>query len=393
MKVRMDRRNFLVKAAYASIFGSIFKIEILGAKEEFSSKSIFLLGHGLKPKSNLFDPSSSRSEPGEIRIKNITNSFSQSSIKVPFLPHGFCQNPLNKNIFCTFEKWGPNSATFDVQENKLVKKFQLPNQMRFFGHGCFGKTEKYVYASLMDDQLAQGFVGLFDPMSLKLLDRFATQGVYPHDCQWDSEESQIVVLNSRKKVALDYRQQVFPRADAEDVSSIVFLDPEKGTVRQIYKLNNIQGGYAHFLKTSKSFIFTGSAEMKDGKSIPMAAVRHNADGIIKPLYPFSQQISKKDYKGEALSMIVNESENLLALTLPYSDEVHIWDLKREQLLNSFKVKEPRGLCYFPDTKKIFISSASEAKLHMIDRTFQKLEELNYAEKWGGRGSHLYFYKV
>lgn len=119
----------------------------------------------------------------------------------------------------------------------------------------------------MDDKKGLGYLAIINPNNHKIIDYIPSEGAYPHDCQWDSFSKSVVVINSRKKTALNKDQQIKTRNAEDDASSLVWINPITRKIEKQINLQNTVGGYAHFHIISHEYIvISGSYNSKSGQS-------------------------------------------------------------------------------------------------------------------------------
>jgi len=372
-----SRRRFLVQSmatAAGVLCGSSLLLRSARAiaAPALSAGEYFLVGDGVRGKETLFGTADYAPIPGRIRIWRFGQVLAQE-IELPFFPHSFTSSPHAPQRIVTFEKWGRQMAEIDLGTLTAIRITQAQPGRRFFGHGVHGGN--FIYATQMDDAQGMGLVSVMDAATHQVVREFPTRGVFPHDCQWLPESNTLLVVNSRRSYAASKTGNNF--------SSVVWLDADTGKCRKQVYIETTQFGYAHFVRSSDGFlVLSGSYDVPGGMSQPLLAVMRPDDSV-QALMPASTTLH-----GEALSLHLNESDKLVATTLPNSSLLQIWNYQTGEFVRQFELPEPRGLAFSAEHDELLVTSAPGSSVFALDGAGMVQAPRLIAAGLAGRGSHL-----
>lgn len=374
-----SRRRVLQQAA-ASVAGFFYGPSLLAGsptapvtQEAFTTGEYFLIGDGVRGRESLFGTAGYSPQPGRVRIWR----FGQErvlEIGLPFLPHAFVADPIVPHRVVTFEKWGRYLAEIDLNAMVVLRVTQTRPGVRFFGHGAH--SGQYIYATQMDDNRGRGLVAVMEAGNHKHVQEIETQGVFPHDCQWVPDSHTLVVVNSRTvRVA---------NKNSKNFSSLVWLNVETGQCQKQIFIETREFGYAHFVRSAEgTMLLSGSYDTKLTGSQPLLSTIH-ADGSVRAF-----DLSDHSLRGEALSLYLNETDNLVLATFPRSSLIQVWNYATGEFIRQIKVGEPRGLAYSTEKNKLLVSSAQTSGFLALDKHLLAASSMPFASGLGGTGSHLF----
>jgi hypothetical protein len=377
----ISRRRFLLQssALFAGMFcGTAAMLQCWPARagsEGLPTNEGFLIGSGTKGSESLFGSSAYEPTPGSVKIW-YPGQTRTIEITLPFFPHSFTSHPSTPYRVIAFEKWGRHLAEIDLESLTVVRVTEAQPGRRFFGHGAHAGD--YFYATQMDDKHGKGLVSVMDAASHKVVHEFETHGVFPHDCQLTDSHT-LQVMNSRSTNSRD--------AVSGNRSSLVWLDTVSGECCKQIFIETPEFGYAHFARSVDGYTaLAGSYDSPKADSRPLLSVIRPDDSISSLI------ISGTTLRGEVLSLYLNETDHLMAATLPVSSQVQIWNYRSGELIHQIKIPEPRGLSYSAVLDGILLSSASTKSILSIDRTFISPPKI-VAPHIAGNGSHLYRFRI
>jgi hypothetical protein len=368
----ITRRRFLELSAVIAA-GTLLPGLARAASGAGASDECFLLGDGQSGGATLAGAAPYASRPGAVKIFRPGSARIQE-IPLPFFPHAFAPHPHVPGRVVTFEKWGRHIAELDIIGLRATRISMAPPGRRFFGHGAHGGD--HIYASQMDDVNGRGLLAVLDSTSLRPLGEIETLGAFPHECQWQGDGSALVVVNSRK------HSRASPQAD--NPSSLVWLDPHSGKCRKQHFVERAGTGYAHLAQSADGYyVVSGSQDQPHGGSNPLLAVLRPDDSV-QALD--TAGTAPHPLHGEILSLYLDRPSSSVVATFPGSSLVQTWNYRSGKLLAHASVPEPRGVIYSPFLHKLLVSSARERDLLALDNA---LHGRALVSTGMGTGSHLY----
>lgn len=365
---RREFIGFLIRSGVMGAFGTI--AATLESKE--SPQPILLIGDGQQGGSDQFTPAPPLAKSGALLfIEKRNGALVAENIPVHFLPHGFCLTEGPK--VWTFEKWYRGAAIIDLRTRRVVRRIDLPSNLRFFGHAA--SDGKMVYASAMNDKTGLGVVMVFNEKG-EVTDEWRSGGVYPHDCQLDNRTGELIILNSRSHLATTDEIK-FGRHKLSGRSCLTWINTQSGRISRQIELKNESGGYAHFHQGGDDqIILTGSMYDSFKRSIPLCAVVDKKGEVRSFLIP--------NLRGESLS-VARSPSGQIAITFPRSNCVLLWNEPTENP-RKLDIAEPRGVVWA--RVGFIVSSAGEQQLYVVDEAPGSKPKKLASHKVLGRGSHL-----
>lgn len=349
-----------------------------------ADSSTLLIGDGSRGSEDMFLRQAAQSAPGRVIFVDRRGKGARpqvTDLAVPFLPHAFSflETPAVSG-FC-FEKWGRRYAKFDPVKRELVGVFSVPDGIRLFGHGV--GVGRQIFASAMDDRSDEGILLVLEENGT-ISRRIKTGGVYLHDCQWDSNQQGILVLNSRSRVPRNQGEQKASYTSAEGASVLSLIDPVSGELKSRRLLGNRSGGFAHFAQASDgAIVVAGSGYDKKGNVVPLVSCLESSGEI----RAFALSVDTR-WVGEALSIALDPSGKAL-LSLPHTNRLVLWNYRSSlsgaaSAVAIVSMPEPRGVFWDPGVQRYIVSSATEKTLKFLGQSGDLHEKLAR----GGSGSHI-----
>ena len=119
--------------------------------------------------------------------------------------------------------------------------------------------------------------------------------------------------------------------------------------------------------------------------------RGNPPIIISPHGTQHQLPEPKSKKKGVLSILFIKNTDFVAATFPEANFLQIWDYKRQVVVKSFPLKNPRGLIMdtFNENESTFlVTSADDSTLSKVTIKQNEILLSKYEFKYGGKGAHI-----
>ena len=348
----------------------------------------FAIAHGKRElgKGNFF-ASPRIDQKGMVLIGNYAGT-QIKEYKTNFVSHQIIQNPKRRTQFFGIQKWGLNAISMNL-ENDEVTALELPEHHYFFGHGFCTLDGDFVLISAMDMRSAEGQLLVFETRSLKLVNKYRTYGVNPHDVQLSHDHKNILLIHGgnlpdeMKKTSQASRlNSCMTRLSADSGDLISHIELDSGTL-----------AYGHFLNIDDQQILCLGLQLERGgrRSLPPALAFLTQDRVEDLMV----DSSLKSCEGEALSARLVDASTAL-VTLPDSNTVVLFDFKQKNVKKTFFAQQPRGVARLP-TGDFLVSQSRQEKPFLVykavDQVTQDLQTYfqSPGEKrssWVAVGAHM-----
>lgn len=391
-----NRRQFLIIGAVAG--GSILMpdvLHLLSADQKASSSvqkspwSGFAIGHGRKESGrDKFYASPRVDESGRVLIADFAGT-QVREYKTKFVCHQIIQNPKRLTQFFGIQKWGDNAVAIDMESNQ-TKPLELPVGHYFFGHGFCTTDGQHVFISAMDTKTNEGQLLIYETKSLKLVNKYRTYGVNPHDTQTSLDGKNILVMHGG-----NLRSFLKDKSKATNKNScLTRLSIESGAFVSHAELDRSNQAYGHFLNLDDQDVLCMGLRLEktDERALPPALAL--LSGLT--VNDFVSSSILKDFTGEALSARMIK-DSIVLITLPDSDKVVLLDVKKRAVLKTYDLRKPRSVARMP-SGDFLISQSTESELFVVYKNeiqamldlkgyFQSLKNSNRSQ-WSANGAHM-----
>jgi hypothetical protein len=305
-------------------------------------------------------------------------------IDMPFSGHTVAQNPKYPYISASFEKWGYKGGVINLRDRTYTASTKASDGCMFMGHSAFVKDGSILVtaedAAGPDDsyQSTSGFLVLRDAMSLEILGKIPSGGVWPHDIRAVNNGDTIMVVNQGLPGGTRRSNLSWISVQSGTLLKQIFLDVEPDNV-----FDHMAVSFDHWIG------IVGSWRNKGKDRNDARAVLVSPDGKVKPL-PVTEEMAD-----EILSVTFLGQSGLMVGTMRRANMLGIWDYRVQKLVDIISIpRHPMGVLHdvtTDDKSPGFIVSTydgddllevtllSESEAHSVDL---------FSPQFGGRGSHL-----
>jgi WD40 repeat protein len=310
-----------------------------------------------------------------ILFLNLT-SYSHTLLKVPYVIHSIL--PIkNGREFILTSKGG---YLFHANREKIISSLRSPPNTMFYGHSSFFEIDNKIYSSVIDfldynhvplrkaikinpDDInfGQGHLLEIDLQDLKIVNRFSTGGLFPHD-QRKMNNSEIIILNSERS----------------DISNwggdLAIIDRNKKEVIKHYYLDNKYG-------------YCPLAHMYGDEELAFVGISNEAcviffDGKEMRKSVLERFIQEKYTEGEMLNAAFSaDGSRLLAMNID-NQFLGLWDTRTGKLIKHTFFKAIVSVNLYKD--QFLISIGDGLRFYDYDLNLKKeirYDDLNIKNKW------------
>ncbi len=260
-------------------------------------------------------------------------------IDLNFLPHGIIVDPKNKKRLLTFEKNGTAGAEIDLNSHTMRKAITASKDKIFSGHGVFNNAGGALFCVEISLRDNKGSITMRDGDNFDVLDEFPSHGENPHQCQLTNDAATLVVSNA---------------GSINSQPSICYIDVQSQQLLERITLTNQQLNAGHFdIAADGSLVVTSApgAGLKKTRSGGVS-IRSGDRSMLSMTQP-EMVIDKMT--GEALSLAIDNKNNIAAVTHPDGNMVTFWSIDKRELIKAMSVPDPRGVTLSLDGKSFIIS--------------------------------------
>jgi hypothetical protein len=303
-------------------------------------------------------------------------SYSHKLLKVPYIIHSVL--PIKEGSeFILTSKGG---YLFHVTRDKIISSLRSPKNTMFYGHSSFFENDNKIYTSVIDFldynyvpmrkaskinpndvNFGQGYLLEIDLKDLKVVNRFSTGGLFPHD-QRKMNNSEIIILNSERSDITDYGGE------------LAVIDRNQKEVIKHYYLNSKYG-------------YSPLAHMYGEEELAFVGISREAcvvffDGKEMRKSVLERFVQEKYNEGEMLNAAFSaDGSKLLAMNID-NQFLGLWDTKTGKLLKHTFLKSIVSVNRHED--QFMVSIGAGLKFYDYDLNPKKdilYENLNIKNKW------------
>ena len=345
-------------------------------------------------------------------------------LDVPLFGHEVIQNPLNPQILFTAEKWGLYAAIIDFKSRKIIAKIENGKGRRFFGHAQFAIDGQSVFSSEMNDLSGEGVVVQRDLKTGLILNEFGSGGVLPHQLRWIRGGKSIAVINYAEGFLKPHEIDSNPkspfqpvplskRAPSSDESTLgnrlaggskltvltldsrgIFSETESRltalpslfhfdwdpTTDLFFAAGNFEPGLVKATRTRSALEILASPEFA-----PSGQVLSSPQNPATPAKIFDfARAGSNGFLGEALSVAACPARSQIAVSLPESKSLLLWDWATDRLIHVERFGEVARGVVFVDPETLIVTVGPELRVFKYGRD-RWSETLRFP---AGNGSHL-----
>lgn len=313
-------------------------------------------------------------DPGSIKILDVASN-TVSAIPVPFFGHTVNQNPTRPEHVVSFEKWGKRGALVDIKDKKLLTMIPPAEGKTFFGHAAFSADGSKMVVTENNYAESEGALTFRDTSDMKVIQKYSSYGMVPHECRTPDNGKTIMVVNKGKD---------------KSISNLSWIDWNSGKLLNQVEFRdsyNVQFGHCD-LSYDNWVCVSGRS---DEKKFSELVVFISPQGEVLPV-KLPPKIAQK-MKGEALSIAFLGHSGLVGVTITKANLVLLIDYKTQELVRTVTLGVPNGILPVLDGNdeepSALVTSNKNRNVDIITvkKSQKPLVKLASSE-FGGIGTHL-----
>lgn len=239
---------------------------------------------------------------------------------VPFSVHKVSHNNAQPWQLVAVENLGDSMAIIDARVKTTVETIKAPEGLIFSGHAVFSTQGDHLFITAQDKKTAEGFVLIYDAETNALAKQVASEGLNPHDLQYDLTDSKNLILINA--------------GNAETPGQMIWLSEEDGKI--IKSIAFTEGISAkHFSQNEKQIYLYGSASF--------SVLNRKDDKITIADWP----TKNPQFSSEILNVYQDVMNEKIWLTLPAKDAIVVLEQKTLAIVKSFPATKPASILASP----------------------------------------------
>jgi len=303
-------------------------------------------------------------------------SYTIKQIPLNFLPHGIALDPNNYKRLFVFEKVGPGACVVNLEDFNLEQYIPPSKDCYFYGHGMPNKDGSLTFQTETNIFTEKGVISIRDTKTLQLVGQFPTYGEKPHDCHLIENGKIMAITNAGG-----------PIDDIMEKPSVTFVDIETRKLLEKIELDSHAFNTGHLAYHNGDLVVVSAPrEGLSEMNIGAVSIRKKNHKLITMTYP--ELITTKIY-GEALSVTIEPTNRIAAVTHPSGNLVTFWSIDTNLLLNAVSLPHARGVVLNANGKSFIITYGKEASLIEVDIDTLLPIDNSMVKNTFISGSHLY----
>lgn len=286
-------------------------------------------------------------------------------ITLPGRGHGFAVAPDRSRLVAFARRPGNFAVIVRPLEGISTEILVAEPGRHFFGHGCFSRDGRLLYAVENDFDTARGVIGIYDLSGLasRRIGEFATHGIGPHEALLSQDGRVLIVANGgiethpakgREKLNLDTM-----------APSIAFLEAETGDLLSRQELDPAlhQLSLRHMALDANGRAWVGGQfeGPADGKP-PLVAVLSRDETPKLLELPDKVSSGLENYIG---SVATNRSGEVVATSAPRGGKTLFWKADTGSYLGSQTIVDGCGVAPI-DQGSFLVSDGNGALSYVLE---------------------------
>ncbi len=293
-------------------------------------------------------------------------------MEIPFFGHGCNFFPDAPNLAFVFEKRGLGCCILDWTSGEVVRTIAPASGRMFYGHGAFAPGGAHIYASQTIAATGEGLVAILDAQGHEL-GTFPTHGARPHDLRLIDDGKVLVAGNAGG-------------VHGDEAPSVTYVDVQSHKLLERVGVKDDDINVGHIDIAADGELVMASAPREGMSKEGRGGVALRPQGGEPRQMPSAPAIP--GMVGEALSICIDETRRLVAVTHPSGGLMTVWDLDGQRMRASIDLPDVRGVVQAGDGEHLVVSHGqgelslfSWSKLRIVKSVPLRITPFS--------GSHLY----
>lgn len=211
---------------------------------------------------------------------------------------------------------GTFAFAFSLTRNKKPQSFSTPANRHFYGHGCFSKDGKLLYATENDFETARGKIGIYNAQeSFRRIGEFDTFGVGPHELLLLPDGKTLVVANGGIETHPEFGRAKLNLLTMQP--SIVLISVNDGRLVSKFQLppEHSKLSLRHMDIDADGNVWIAGQMQNDDRATPLVARLSDSSGLVS--VELKENITRI-LSGYIGSISVNKQTSRVAISSPKS---------------------------------------------------------------------------
>ena len=267
----------------------------------------------------------------------------QAEISLPARGHGIAVSKAGK-CFAAFAR---RPGTFAIIawpfSGQPMQTIVAAPGRHFYGHGCFSKDGRFLYAVENDFEAARGVVGVYDVSGeiITRLGEFDSHGIGPHEVLLNPDGNVLIVANGGIETHPDYGRE---KLNLETMSpSVVFLDGNSGDLLAEHRLDRSlhQLSLRHMALDGSGRAWVGGQfEGSKTDTPPLVAVISRDEAPVLLDLPQKLADQLENYIG---SVAATSDQSVIATSAPRGGKTLFWNAQTGNYLGHQNIADGCGV--------------------------------------------------
>ncbi len=283
--------------------------------------------------------------------------------------HALASHPnISNQAVIAARRPGNLLTLIDIDLGQVITKTSSNPNRHFYGHCSYTKDGEYLLTTENDYENGMGIISIRDSQTLKVLEEIPSFGIGPHDMQFMPDQKTIVIANGgilthpdtgRRKLNLN---QMKPSLAYIDLTSAKLIDQ--------YYLSDPKLSIRHIDVNKAGDVGIATQDQaeyaSDANQVSLIAVHKSKDkqpDLIK--LPKQITLGLNRYTAD---FCFEPKHNTALVSSPRGNQVLIFDVKNQRLINNYRVDQPSAVALTRDNNYFVVSTANGEILFIDTKT-------------------------
>jgi len=296
-----------------------------------------------------------------------------AEISLPGRGHGIAVSPDKRRFVAFARRPGTFAVVVRPYENVQPEVLASEPGRHYYGHGCFSRDGRLLYAVENDYDAARGVVGVYDMSgtSIRRIGEMETRGVGPHDVMLTPDGKSLIVANGGIETHPDRPRE---KLNLETMApSVVYLDRETGDLSAEHALDKSlhQLSLRHMAMDADGRAWVGGQyEGPLSETPPLVAAMSRDEAMTVTDIPDTVAAGLNNYIG---SVTANRSGDVIATSAPRGGQTLFWKASSGDFLGAEPIVDGCGVA--PIDQGSFLVSDGNGALSLVTDPAQPPEIL------------------
>ncbi|MDU0354015.1 DUF1513 domain-containing protein [Paraglaciecola aquimarina] len=249
------------------------------------------------------------------------------------------------------------AVEIDFVNGEIVNNIQSQVDSHFYGHGVFSKDGQYLYTTENQFDKKRGLIVVRDAQTYRVLDRFDSGGIGPHELALMPDGKTLVVANGGIET---HPQQPRKKLNINNMRpNLAYVDIETGKVISSYAPPDNQLSLRHLTTRQDGAVFVGAQYQGQKMAMQPLVFSHHGENRLQAFKaPPSQTYQMQQYTA---SLLVKD--NLLCVSCPRGSHLSFWDTATRTFISQQRFRDVSGLAY---SQGRMLASSGKGLLKTLD---------------------------